>query len=268
MRQIILYLFLIFIINSCTNRTDNNNNNSKISITDTLVKTNPVIDSNKIDNGQRSFMDFFEKFMWNDEYQKDRINFPIQFDNKTIESSKKWNHLKFYTADSYIPILCYDTLTVYDYDYELDSLKMIVANVNSGMTNIYFFKWLNSDWTLINIKSSTIDKLSEIEFINFIIKFSNDTIFQKTHIKFPLSHAYADADLDYETVNDTLTKDKWKHVRLTNDLNNLMILDFNIIKNNYRNIYYRGVENGIQMRYFFNKIDNEWKLIKIEDFST
>jgi hypothetical protein len=36
----------------------------------------------------------------------------------------------------------------------------------------------------------------------------------------------------------------------------------------YRNVYFRGIENGIWVEYTFEKINENWKLIRLEDYST
>jgi hypothetical protein len=38
--------------------------------------------------------------------------------------------------------------------------------------------------------------------------------------------------------------------------------------NKYGNIFFRGIENGIWAKYTFEKMDESWKLVKIEDHST
>lgn len=43
--------------------------------------------------GDTSFVDFFEKFMWDKEFQQSRVLFPIELNGNEIKTSKKWKHL-------------------------------------------------------------------------------------------------------------------------------------------------------------------------------
>ena len=113
-----------------------------------------------------------------------------------------------------------------------------------------------------------IKNVPDFEFIDFLIKFSNDSVFQINHTLFPLTDSYADSENDYETVKTNIELKDWKHIELVDFENRLLVLS-DIDKNNkYRNIFYRGVENGIWVKFTFERINENWKLIKLEDYST
>jgi predicted DNA-binding protein YlxM (UPF0122 family) len=132
----------------------------------------------------------------------------------------------------------------------------------------FVFEKVNKNWHLKNSNRTNFSNLPDLDFINFLIKFSNDSIFQIKSISFPLKESFADTENDYEITTKSIKQYDWKFWKLTNDINQLLILADIQIDNKYRNIFFRGVENGILMKYIFERINGNWKLIKLEDYST
>ena len=87
------------------------------------------------------------------------------------------------------------------------------------------------------------------------------------HILFPLPASIIDYDdEDYPIVTKTILLEEWKLLQW-GTINQLMVLS-NIDSNNkYRNLYFRGVENGIGVEYTFEKINGSWKMTRLEDYS-
>jgi len=196
-------------------------------------KDSSIVETNKTATVDTSFMDFFDKFMWDKEFQKSRIVFPYRQDNKKITTSVNWRHLSFYTESEYIPILNSDTFRVFDKEVETTTIGL----------------------SIVNFKKKAITNY-------------NDSVFQINHTVFPLPESYADSEKDYETVKTTILLKDWKHTKLVDFANKLMVLSNIDKESKYRNIFYQGVENGIWAKYTFEKINGDWKLIRIEDYST
>ena len=214
------------------------------------------------------FMDFFEEFMWNKEFQKSRIVFPYKQDNKIISSLQYWKHLPFYTESEFIPILNSDTVILLDKDVKTNSIGLFIVNFKEKDVTNYNFKRIEDKWFLLSSENLPIKNVPDFEFIDFLIKFSNDSVFQINHTVFPLPESYSDSENDYETVKTNIELNDWKHIELVDFANRLLVLS-DIDKNNkYRNIFYRGVENGIWVKFTFERINENWKLIKLEDYST
>ncbi len=215
-----------------------------------------------------TFMEFFETFMWNKEFQKSRITFPIKHETKKIINSKDWNHLSFYTGNKYIPILNSDTIRLYEKDVEGKSIEMFIVNISRKSATKYSFIKNDNKWFLSCTQNVIIRNVPDFEFIDFLTKFSNDSIFQINHISFPLPKSYLDSENDYETVNEVVLQKDWKHIKAVELNDKLLVLSNIDLKNKYRNIFYRGVENGIWVKFSFEKINGNWKLIKLENSST
>ena len=253
-------MLTIFML-SCNSEKNQKNEMTALEISNPEMKTAEI-------KGDSSFVDFFEKFMWDKEFQQSRVVFPIELNDNHIKSSEEWRHITFYTANEYIPTLTSDTLSIFDKDVKLESIKMFIVDFKKEIAESFAFKKVNKSWCLKNSKKTTFANLPDLDFINFLTKFSKDSIFQIKSISFPITESFADTDNDYETAIKTIKQEDWKFWKLTDDLNQFMILSNVQTANKYRNIFFRGVENGIWVKYTFEKINGNWKLIRLEDYST
>lgn len=202
-----------------------------------------------------TFVPFFERFLVEKEFQKERINTNIVTDN--VWQSEK----------DFIPFLHADTLSLFEIKLKGNHKQdVILIDFKKHENWLYEFENNEDNWTLKNLKNVPKNKLSDREFIDFLTLFSKDSVFQKKHILFPLNENILDND--YEVISEKTTLKQWKYFNLNNEMESLIFLS-NIEKNNvFRNIYYRGKYNGIWVKYTFKKIKNEWFLIKTEDYST
>jgi hypothetical protein len=130
------------------------------------------------------------------------------------------------------------------------------------------FVKIDKNWHLESFEEIEMPDVPDFEFIEFMLNFSKDSIFQINHIDFPLSESFVDAELDYEVQNGSIKLSEWNFWKLTDEINGLMLLSNIEKENKYRNIFLSGIENGIWIKYTFKKFDNNWKLIRIEDYST
>jgi len=214
----------------------------------------------------KSFTDFFETFMWNEEFQKIRTIFPFKKDNKTVQTSKEWKHLPFYREKGCIPILSSDTLRgLYDKEVTASKVGLFLIDFKREIADKYNFEKIDSKWFLQSLECLSINKAPDIEFIDFLTKFTSNSVFQSNHILFPLPVTLIDYDGDYEIIEKTVLEEEWKSLQWA--IGQLMVLSNIDTKNKYRNIYIRGVENGIGVEYTFEKINGNWKLIRFEDYS-
>src|SRR5690554_4894025 len=113
-----------------------------------------------------SFIDFFEKFMWDTEFHQSRVVFPIQLKDNDIETSEEWRHLTFYTQNEYIPTLTSDTLSIFDKDVKLESTKMFIVDFKKEIAESFAFEKVNKSWYLKNSKKTTFANLPDLDFIH------------------------------------------------------------------------------------------------------
>lgn len=257
----IFFISLLFLLVACKHKNEANKGN----IVQNQAENDTVLSHTSRD---KSFIDFFEVFMWDKNFQKLRVIFPVNLNKSVINSVDKWVHLPFYSNKQYIPILCSDTVTCFEKDIETKNIEVFILNFGNKPTLKYNFRKETDAWFLVGSEKIIGNKNIDTNFIDFIERFSKDSIFQLNHTQFPFKEVYADADRDYETVDTLITKSNWKHINLVKELDGLMVLSSMDKNNKFRNIYFRGVENGISIKYVFEKVKNEWIFIKLEDCST
>ena len=215
----------------------------------------------------QTFMHFFESFMWDEKLQKSRIIFPIEVDGKTIEDSTSWQHLPFYANNDFIPIIHTDTVSWYDQHVPSKEVQMSIISFEDESTRNYFFEKREKDWFLINIDQQHLTMSTDISFLHFIREFSRDSLYQIQHIRFPLPDYKVDPMNDYAFVYDTTEANEWRFFDLAAEIEGAMNLNTGI-ESEIRDIFYRGVENGIFIHLIFMKKESEWMLVKAEDYST
>ena len=263
-------MIIIMLLFSCQMKTAENNRTEETSQKN--ADSNPLLNESEESisdgiNPKVNFMIFFSNFMWDKEFQKERIVFPIFVNQHKIESKNEWKYIPFYTSKNYLPILQADT-SYYFEKYISDSLlKMSILSFKNQKTDNYDFKNTQEGWKLVEVNVQPIDSLKDIGFINFLKQFSADSVFQTQHIVFPLANYHFDYESDYEILYDSLSLKEWRYLKIDSGLEGMLTLNINE-NSNYRVILLNGVENGIHVKYTFMKFKKTWRLIKSEDYST
>ncbi len=111
------------------------------------------------------------------------------------------------------------------------------------------------------------------DFFVFFQGFCMDSTFQMMRIKFPLLEVYLSTDLN-NTITNRITKSEWKYRRIKRFPGNTFeyyfdSFDHKELPDKDEMVYsILGVENGIQVHYYFKREEGKWFLVKIEDLST
>lgn len=199
-----------------------------------------------------SFMEFFESFIF----------------DKRLQNSNKDNSIdyNFFSTKDFVAYLNSDTLSVFEEKNVSERQDLIILDFKKGKNLKYKFENIDNKWTFSGSNTISINSLSEKEFVDFLMKFSKDSIYQKSHILFPLEDYSLDDD--YQTISQKIEKEKWNHFNLIEEIESLLFLANIDSNNNFRNIYYRGIGNGILVKLTFKRVNNEWFLVKTEDYST
>jgi len=115
-------------------------------------------------------------------------------------------------------------------------------------------------------KEESIDK----SFESFLTKFNNDSIFQKSRVKFPLPIIEMDGDSFNEIHNKIDAKDYRKFDLTSNKVHQQEEGYTQEIKLEKKKatIEIRGIENGIMTDYYFEKINEKWMFVGLKDVST
>jgi len=116
------------------------------------------------------------------------------------------------------------------------------------------------------VEEKSIDK----SFESFLTKFNNDSIFQKSRVKFPLPIIEMDGD-NFNEVHNKLEKKDYSRFDLTSNKVHQKEEGFTQeikLNKNKATIEIRGIENGIMTDYYFEKINGKWMFIGLKDAST
>jgi len=109
------------------------------------------------------------------------------------------------------------------------------------------------------------------EFESFLYKFCSDSVFQICRIKFPLEYVTLNYDT-YEEIKTTIEKKDWRmdYLFMNEEKRSQIYDNFSLsLKDTDERVFcWHGVENGINVLYFFKRIQRKWYLIKFEDTST
>lgn len=146
-------------------------------------------------------------------------------------------------------------------------LSILLISCDSTLTNTTN-RHSNEPQTVTIPTKETVDN----NFKTFIEKFSSDSVFQLSRTKFPLKIKWYDIIndrdsllyknrgdfemMDFRKKKFTGQYDQWEQ-KVVADKNNTSVT-----------IEIRGIENGIMIDYLFEKINEAWVLIEIDDRST
>lgn len=144
---------------------------------------------------------------------------------------------------------------------------IVLTSCDSGSMNTTS-RHLNEKQTVTIPTKETVDN----NFNDFIEKFSADSAFQLNRTKFPLKIKWYDIDndrdsliykdrsgfemMDFRKKKSTTQYDQWEQKIVVGKNNTSATIEI------------RGIENGIMVDYLFEKINEAWMLIEINDSST
>ncbi|GAA4239224.1 hypothetical protein GCM10022291_32720 [Postechiella marina] len=117
-----------------------------------------------------------------------------------------------------------------------------------------------------------IPKNVDSEFEIFIKIFNTDSIFQISRVKFPLNSTEINYD-NYETIEKTINLDNYEIIDLTIDPTSETkeydkYTQKTILTESKAIIEFRGIDNGINCEYEFEKIEGKWNLTSWKNLST
>jgi hypothetical protein len=111
-------------------------------------------------------------------------------------------------------------------------------------------------------------------FSIFLKYFKQDSVFQLSHIKFPLEKVISKENTEYKYIlqNTTIKTNQWRYMNLKYDSTNAIrrinaYKEKYFIKNDTAHLTYKGVNNGINVEFIFTLINSNWFLIKWIDLS-
>lgn len=216
----------------------------------------------------QAFWDFFTDFMFSEELQKKSIRFPLPYHETQIDSGIVWQYIPFYANKSYMPVLYADTVMDNNKNILQGDVKVAVISFREQQAETFYFDKGLKGWKLEKVATEPINSLTDADFLRFLERFSADSVYQLKHVNFPLPAPYADDEKNFETTFDTLLAEGWRHLPILEDIEGLLLWNESNFGSTLRQIHLSGIENGINVFYTFQKDSAEWRLVKLEDYST
>lgn len=246
------------------NKIDNTDHITFNSLTTTKQEDNEMI------------FDFYHRFSTDNEFQLTRIKFPLTIlkDNKTVIVEKKdWKHDDLFFSLGYTTQILDSRSNTIDYrtDFGDKAIFSWIYPLLQKQKDYYFIRE-KCQWYLSKIVINDQNSEDPNSFIQFLQKFMNDSIFQVSRIKFPIKIDTWTGD--EEEARDTtylVKQSNWRFFSIYNGIDSLTNFSNNwnssIKPTNQLTLFLGGVENGISVKYYFQRINNTWYLVRLEDDS-
>lgn len=116
------------------------------------------------------------------------------------------------------------------------------------------------------------NEMNQEKFRHFFYKFIFNDDFQLDRIKFPLQYIHYEDWVCGDGIDTTfIVKNNWKHNLFYLTETSIPIIydnfEMKLDNSDERVFCWRGVENGLDLRYYFNRIKGKWYLLRKVDFS-
>lgn len=221
--------------------------------------------------------DFYYQFCSDNTFQLSRIKFPLKIissdNNINYIEKKDWKHDYLFFSLQYATHIIEDNRSDLDYsaDYGDYAIFSWIYPLLYKKKDYYFIRE-NNKWFLSRIETNTLKSNDSENFINFLFRFMNDSSFQISRTKFPFKiNTWTGTEEESKDTTYFKVQSQWSFISLYNGLDSLTNfsndLNSEIKDRNNINVMIQGVENGIAMTYRFQKIDNLWFFVELEDNS-
>jgi len=241
---------------------------------DTIFLIEPV-DPALPTTGDESFEDFMYVFAADTAFQLSRIVFPLPYyeEDKPLKIERKdWVHDDLFVKQSFYTLLL-------DQEEELDhaldtsqtSVQVEWIYMKTHTVKKYYFERVDGYWKLEAINQRPIVKTKRSEFVDFLVRFALDSVYQIKHIRNPLEFITTDPDDDFSIIETTLDAEQWfafKPVIPDAQLSNIIYGQETPGDSSHKILQLKGIGNGFLNTLFFRQKSNgKWELYKFEDTS-
>ena len=284
MGKTVLCVILIFLLFSCGSKEKNNVPAVPIAevVVDTVVHVEdsgfvaeeapetvlPVVRENE------AFDDFIFHFASDSSFQSERVLFPLPYYKESIPlkvERENWRiDSSFFKQDYYSLLLDGENDLDLLGDTARTSIQVEWIYMESKMMEKFYFERIDGKWMLEAVDYRPIEKGMNRDFIDFFVRFSNDSLFQCQHIHEPLEFITTDPDDDFTIIETTLDPNQWlafKPVLPKEVLSNINYGQKNDRKSQHKIIQLKGIGNGFINTLFFRRKNNTWEFYKFEDTS-
>ena len=130
------------------------------------------------------------------------------------------------------------------------------------------FKRLNGKWMLTELREVEGGNVPNADFLSFYSQFANDSVYQRRSLADPVRLILTSEDGEEDNQEEFLAPDDWFAMRDDLPLPTDAVINFNYgqanISQNRKTMMMCGLSNGLEMKFRFKKVGDDWKLVEIE----
>lgn len=242
---------------------------------DSLVDQVPELKPLQVDD---NFEDFLYAYSVDSGLQFLRTSFPLPIylgDSLTYCSKEDWKLDSLLVKSPYYGFLlddeAQDTLLTSE---KIGEVKVSYYDASHKTCRRYYFKKVKGVWLLealhyapSHLFETTKSKMGT--FINFWMKFANDSIFQQQHVKRTLPYVTLDDQHSDSIIQGVIDSAQWPSFRPYLQSDHLISLDYGqrlSAKSRKRLVILKGSGSGFLLNLSFSlNFNNRWKLVRYED---
>ncbi|KAA6333879.1 hypothetical protein EZS27_017751 [termite gut metagenome] len=268
----IFFLILLTLCNSCESKKKGSGSDVLPSIA--VAKPEELLEKPERIQLDELFDDFIYHFTSDPKLQKQRILFPLPYNNLNSLSKiekKNWQHDSLYAEENFYSLI-FDSEDDMELpkDTSLTSVQVEWISPESRTIKKYCFKRVKRTWHLEAINVFAYEEGKGENFIDFFSRFSNDSLFQQKRIKRPLTFVTNDPDDDFSIIKTTLGFNQWvafKPELPTHKISNIDYGQQNNHNSGKKIVALKGIGNGFSNTLYFQRKEGKWELYKFEDIS-
>ena len=184
-------------------------------------------------------------------------------------TKQEWPHYDHFKNQELLAVI-YER----EHDYELSkdtSMRNVAVEwigLKEDVVQNFRFNRLNGKWMLTQIDKHGRSEMPEGDFLNFYARFVADSVVQREALADPVKVILTSEDGEEAPEEDYVNPDEWFGMRESLPLPKDALVNVNYgqasISQNKKILLIQGLGNGMQMKFKFNKQDDNWKLTEIE----
>lgn len=241
--------------------------------TDSLVAATPMPK-----RADELFDDFFFNFYINKKLQLSRIAFPLSITENGTErkvTMKEWQMDHFFRHQDFYSVIgsSRKALTAAA-DTSISTVTVEKLQIKDNVIRQYVFNRIDGQWKMLAIKNVSLNAHGDSSFLQFLYNFATNDEFQSRSLASKISYTGPSDEDDDKTVTTNITPGEWEYKIHAFPDNFEEFVNgegfYDIIyggantNGNTRIVSFRGIANGNEIKYTFNKAAGSWQLVKYE----
>ena len=216
------------------------------------------------------FNDFIDRFMSDDAFQYDRIEFPLkQLVNgeETKIDRAAWQYDSIYSDES-------DYTLIFDApDVQKETVRQSLKSATVELVDLkmkrlkkYKFEHCGEHWLLTLTDEHDFSHDGKHDFYEFYSKFVSDVKFQVAHVQDPFIFKTYDSD-NFEEIEGNVSAEQWVDFRPELPVERITNTIYNdeVPKSNYRTFVVVSPSSEMNCILVFKRVRGRWGLVSLEN---